>query len=517
MTLYGASHHFGVPWTTLKRYVTAVGENEQFDIQKLGRPFALNAATEIKLVNYIIAMQELGFGVTVVQVREVAWKLAHSTNRDKFLHSPKVDGFQIASKTWWRNFKQRYNLSLRVPENLSAYRASMANPTMVADFYVKLENLMKKINIFDKPNRIWNCDETGLAYVTKSSKVVCQVGKKYVYRRTWGERGETHTVLACACADGTWIPPFIIFKGTRWSDLLARNKLPNSIVTLSPKGWITKELFLVWFKFFVESVPAERPLILLMDSHSSHISPDVIELAKANYIYLFIFPAHCSHLLQPLDVGVYKPLKAKWYEEINKHMRANPLDKPNRYNFLELFNPAYLHSFSHNNITGGFKKTGIFPFNKFAISPDALKPSALTERTEPVQEPREPIEKILELPSAERPNSNKLKKRKVDSSAKCLNVIDSGPSCSYSTPQKLVKPTTLQSKKSVTADDDWSCRICNTTYSSDVKKKNGKQWIQCSFCCYTYHETCQSQKPDQDTTVYMCDSCYGEDDDSTQQ
>lgn len=88
----------------------------------------LNAATEIKLVNYIIAMQELGFGVTVVQVREVAWKLAHSTNRDKFLHSTKVDGFQIASKTWWRNFKERYNLSLRVPENLSAYRASMANP-----------------------------------------------------------------------------------------------------------------------------------------------------------------------------------------------------------------------------------------------------------------------------------------------------------------------------------------------------------------------------------------------------
>lgn len=40
MTLYGASHRFGVPWTTLKRYASAVGENEQFDIQKLGRPFA---------------------------------------------------------------------------------------------------------------------------------------------------------------------------------------------------------------------------------------------------------------------------------------------------------------------------------------------------------------------------------------------------------------------------------------------------------------------------------------------
>ena len=37
-------------------------------IQKLGRTFALSPEIEQRVVNYIIDMQELGFGLTVLQV-----------------------------------------------------------------------------------------------------------------------------------------------------------------------------------------------------------------------------------------------------------------------------------------------------------------------------------------------------------------------------------------------------------------------------------------------------------------
>lgn len=98
----------------------------------------------------------------------------------------------------------------------------MANPTVVADFHRKLEKLMKRLNTFDKSDKLWNSDETGLAYIKKSSKISrVSSWEKYVYHRTWGERGDTHTVLASAFVDSTWIP-FHKFKGTRWSDHLVK-------------------------------------------------------------------------------------------------------------------------------------------------------------------------------------------------------------------------------------------------------------------------------------------------------
>lgn len=222
----------------------------------------------------------------------------------------------------------------------------MANSHMISDFYSKLDSLLIQLSIKDMPDRLWNCDETGLSYVVKPNKVVTAIGKRYVYKRTYADRGETHTLLGCVCANGSWIPPLIIFKGVRWNDNLKNDCLPNCMVKLSPKGWINSDLFLEWFKFFIDTIPNARPVILFMDSHASHINLDVITLAKENQIYLFTFPAHTSHLLQPLDVGVYKPLKSNWATSLNDYMRENPGDKPNRTTFHSILNPAFIKSFS---------------------------------------------------------------------------------------------------------------------------------------------------------------------------
>lgn len=60
-------------------------------------------------------MQELGFGLTVNQIRKLAYDLAEKVGRERFFHMEK----KIASKWWWGKFKERYNnLCLRTPENL---------------------------------------------------------------------------------------------------------------------------------------------------------------------------------------------------------------------------------------------------------------------------------------------------------------------------------------------------------------------------------------------------------------
>lgn len=145
-SLYAASKATGVPWSTLKDYVN----REDKSLVKLGRPFALTADLEVKLYHHIITMQELGFGLTVNQIRHTAFELAKTGARE-FLLNPNSES---ASKWWWDNYKKRYNLTLRVAENLSACRASMANPVLIADFFDKLETLLANLGITDCADRI---------------------------------------------------------------------------------------------------------------------------------------------------------------------------------------------------------------------------------------------------------------------------------------------------------------------------------------------------------------------------
>jgi len=130
-SVYKVSKENSVPWSSLKDYLS---RGDESCISKLGRPFALTPDLEIEIFRYIINMQKLGFGLTVFQVRKIALQLAKVAGYANLFN----EDSETASKWWWTNFKKRYNLFLRIPENLAIYRASMANDYMINDFYLKL-------------------------------------------------------------------------------------------------------------------------------------------------------------------------------------------------------------------------------------------------------------------------------------------------------------------------------------------------------------------------------------------
>src|SRR2546423_9760813 len=49
--------------------------------------------------------------------------------------------------------------------------------------------------------------------------------------------------------------------------------------------------------------------VLICDSYDSHISRDFIRHCIQCNIILLLLPPHSSYLIQPLDVGVFNPLK----------------------------------------------------------------------------------------------------------------------------------------------------------------------------------------------------------------
>jgi hypothetical protein len=73
------------------------------------------------------------------------------------------------------------------------------------------------------------------------------------------------------------------------------------------------ELFLLWFtKVFLPNSPADKPRLLIMDNHESHLTLALVDQAKANNVELFCLPPHTTHIYQPLDVGMFRPLKAQF-------------------------------------------------------------------------------------------------------------------------------------------------------------------------------------------------------------
>lgn len=114
---------------------------------------------------------------------------------------------------------------------------------------------------------------------------------------------------------------------------------------------------------------AHRPLLLLLDGHSSHFEPMTIEFAQQKDIIVFCLPPHTTHECQPLDVSLFGALKSHWREQCHKFYQKNPGKVISKLNFCSVFRQAWLTAVSPLNICSGFKKAGIFPFNPDVIQP----------------------------------------------------------------------------------------------------------------------------------------------------
>ena len=133
----------------------------------------------------------------------------------------------------------------------------------------------------------------------------------------------------------------------------------------TPKGWTDNATALEWLEHFEKhTIPRTKGLyrLLILDGHDSHVNIKFDEYCKDHHIITLCLPAHSSHLLQPLDVGCFGPLKRAYSDEINAFIKQG-LNHITKEEFLIALKGACQTAMSENNAKGGFRGAGLLPHN----------------------------------------------------------------------------------------------------------------------------------------------------------
>ena len=83
-----------------------------------------------------------------------------------------------------------------------------------------------------------------------------------------------------------------------------------------------------------------------------------------------------THILQPLDVAVFGPLKREWSKAARKYTDEHPDEIVNQVTFAEVFIALYYDKVKRSNIQSGFRKCGLYPWNPNAVDYKKLECSA---------------------------------------------------------------------------------------------------------------------------------------------
>ena len=84
----------------------------------------------------------------------------------------------------------------------------------------------------------------------------------------------------------------VIFDRKNLNQELTIGEVPGTMYGLNPgSGWIDQELFRDWFeRHFLQYALAARSLLLLLDGHSTHYQPEVVQLAASSGVIMFALP-----------------------------------------------------------------------------------------------------------------------------------------------------------------------------------------------------------------------------------
>ncbi|XP_050681505.1 uncharacterized protein LOC126976946 [Leptidea sinapis] len=361
-----ACRYYGVPFATVHdRLSGKVAVNKK---PKVGPDPVLGVQGEEKLTKWIIDMAKCGFPLNKQDLLESVSKIIAKSGAK----TPFKDG--KPGDTWYQKFLKRHpQISIREPEGINNARAVLTEKR-IRCWFKDLREFIESIDamdIFQDPDRIFNGDETGFSLSPKSGKVLGPKGYKNLYVIKKNNEKENITVLLVFSASGQLCPPLVIFPYVRPPKALVDNMPESWVLGRSESGWMKSDVFYEYitndFNAWLTKNKVKRPIILFIDGHKSHMTFPLSEFCQANGIILYALPPNSTHMLQPADVSVFRPLKQNWKTTVKEWQSDNINQVVTKLNFCSVLNKTLTETHLADIISNGFRRCGLYPLNEDAV------------------------------------------------------------------------------------------------------------------------------------------------------
>ncbi|XP_053408066.1 LOW QUALITY PROTEIN: uncharacterized protein LOC128559734 [Mercenaria mercenaria] len=340
---------------------------------KNGRKPVFTNAEEEKMAHYLSEMAARGMGLRTTEFLNFVGNIIIKEKRP----NPFTDN--TPGYKWYRGFMERnkHTVEKRTETPLESSRAKVT-PYVIDEWFHKYRMFISDNELLDKPERIYNADETGFTMGSKSGKVIGpskSVHAGPVPHVSGGKSKERVTVMYCANAAGTVIPPYFVFakpKPVSYDHLAGTAK--GSDAAYTDKGWMDVPTFKKFIGHLDKYGEKERPIVLLIDSVGSHVNIECFSEAKEHGIEIYRLVKNATHIMQPLDVGVYGPLKSAWYKHLRVHNGEHPDDPVSKKTFARHLHAAFMDFYKPLTVQHAFTSAGIL-FQRSCIERPQSLPS----------------------------------------------------------------------------------------------------------------------------------------------
>jgi hypothetical protein len=339
----------------------------------------LSPAAERAVVKWILKLSDHGFPARLDRLWEMIEVVAVK-ERELLRARYEAEGrrnivWDHIGKNWITQFLNRHtDLASKLAVRMDRQRVYANDSKIIVDHFRKLGKIIKQEGI--RPEAITNVDEKGIMLgISSKTKVLTRRGQKNPYVKQHGER-EMITLVEAVTAHGYVYPTFLITKGKvhtygSFGNVTPEDAKNEVYFAKSPKGWTDDELGYYWLTEVYEPKsrqfiqPGEKRLLIL-DGHVSHVNVKFCQFCVDHDIILFCLPAHSTHLLQPLDVGLFAPLQLAYSKVVEDYFLATGVGISHRQ-FLPLYKKARERAYTKANIESAFRKAGIVPLNPRAV------------------------------------------------------------------------------------------------------------------------------------------------------
>lgn len=359
MPLARCSIMFGVPRTTLWNKINGKAPTESYHP---GPQSILGKTIEDNLVEYILTLARRGFPLDMNSVLDSVQKIVRALN----LKTPFID--QRPGRKWWERFLSDHpQVSLKHAEHLTKAR-SLVSEYSIRNWFAEIDKDVADggvdISSIVDPKRVWNCDETAMFLAPKGGLILGPKGES-TYDVSAASAKDCITTLLMVNAAGEQSQPLVLYPYERLPGAISDQAPSGWGIGKSPNGWMTGENFYEYIAnvFIPSVVDIEKPLLLYLDGHKSHITKHLSDLCVQSGIILIALPPNATAIMQPLDVSVFRPLKQGWKKTVKNWRVDHDGEDVNRFNFSQVLHRLFGQLDLKKAIQSGFRVTGLFPFN----------------------------------------------------------------------------------------------------------------------------------------------------------